>query len=893
MTNCPNTACPPPFPQGEPGFIADLRSFSPRRAHWDNTGKITAGSLLLTGKWNIAKHFPDPENLLETAYYAIEEFVRVNIPAEDNQLTVSTIQDAALAKEEYTITVTASGVTLAASDTEGLRRAVYYFLDMCRSTEVPALEHQSIRRKPWLKNRISRCFFGPIKRPPFNHDELTDDTDYYPGAYLDRLASEGVNGIWLTIVWKELAETGFYPVDKLRKKRIAKLRKTVEKCRLYGIKVWVFCIEPASWKADNKPFSEDMRGETASGALTEPFCIASENSQKYVRDSVYSIFRDVPHLGGMMLISLGERPTSCLSYLNISGTDKQPCADRCGLSKSMILSRILSSIRQGISDAGSDAEVLSWLYNPRANQIPEWWFTLPGELKADHILAFNFESGCSKVQDGRVYSGGDYWLSCIGPSDRFGRIAAAAKGHCQLAAKLQVGCSHELATIPFMPVPGNLYEKYRSMKQMGVGSVIQCWYFGNYPGLMNRAAGMLAFEDFSDSCQDFLRRLALPEWGAEHAPSVAEMWQKFGDAYANYPLDIQFQYYGPMHDGTVWPLHLRQVMKPLPRSWKPDAFPAGDAIGECLNSFELSRAVTLTGTLAKMWSRAVSTVQKLRNDFSSDPERLRDCDLYEALDILFNSGARILNFYNLRSTLLSSQSSCCGKSILKEMHEIARLEKASSRRMLELCRSDARLGYHSEAEVFKFYPEKLKWRIAELEKLEPLFDQLFHSSPDEIRRLLSWNGTVFRTGTLYEAQTFSWECEASGLDLRITVRNRELPAGSTREQQFVLLMDSAGIKFPLEFGIHEPGDTPCGYNNKCLGITVEHASKNTRIAAVPLNKLEYAPTLFIGLLRTWLDADGKQHFDTIPDGEYQYDPRLNFNAYFSADKLGKLILGQQ
>jgi hypothetical protein len=51
---------------------------------------------------------------------------------------------------------------------------------------------------------------------------------------------------------------------------------------------------------------------------------------------------------------------------------------------------------------------------------------------------FNFESGTTKYQTGRVHAGGDYWLSAVGPSDRFGRIAAAAKGHCELAAKLQV-----------------------------------------------------------------------------------------------------------------------------------------------------------------------------------------------------------------------------------------------------------------------------------------------------------------------------------------------------------------------------------------------------------------------------------------------------------------------
>ena len=71
---------------------------------------------------------------------------------------------------------------------------------------------------------------------------------------------------------------------------------------------------------------------------------------------------------------------------------------------------------------------------------------------------------------------------------------------------------------------------------------------------------------------------------------------------------------------------------------------------------------------------------------------------------------------------------------------------------------------------------------------------------------------------------------------------------------------------------------------------VEEAEKNIRVATVPLNKLEYASVLFIGLLRTWFDADGKQHFDAYPKGDYLYDPRLNFNGCFSADKLAKLIL---
>ncbi|MBE6387602.1 MAG: hypothetical protein E7045_06025 [Lentisphaerae bacterium] len=874
----------PPFPQGEPGFIEDLKSYDPRRAHWNTQADIPEEVYLLSGKWQINKSFPDPENLLDTAYSAIERFAAANVPESERQIKITSQKCDTLGAEEYSVSVTPEGVFLRASDTEGLRRAVYFFIDMCRSSKVPALKFQEITRKPWLKNRISRCFFGPIKRPPFYRDELTDDIDYYPEPYLDRLASEGVNGIWLTIVWKELAETEFFPVDELRAKRIEKLKRTVEKCRRYGIKVWVFCIEPASWNLTSTPPFEDMRGK---GNVGNAFCIASENSQKYVTESVYSIFRDTPNLGGMMLISLGERPTSCLSFLNYINGGVQDCNCECGLSHGGILNKVLSCIRAGIKKAGSDAQVLSWLYNPLANQISEWWFTIPEAIGGDHILAFNFESGCSKKQDGKVVSGGDYWLSSIGPSDRFGRIAAAAKGHCELAAKIQVGCSHELATIPFMPVPGNLYEKYRAMKRLGVTNVIQCWYFGNYPGLMNRAAGMLAFEDFKLDQHDFLHRLALPDWGAAHAEKAARMWQDFGNAYSNYPMDIQFQYYGPMHDGVVWPLHLKQVMKSLPRSWKPDTAPAGDAIGECLCSFKLTNAVTLSQTLAGEWSRAAGGVSELRKAFSDDPARQRDCDLYEALDILFNSGARILQFYHLRSRLFDAPKG--SKKLLLEMKRIVEAEKAASARMIELCGSDSRLGYHSEAEVFKFYPEKLAWRISQLETLAPLFDELLAATPQEAARMLEWSGTEFKLNTRYRASTFEWECRVNELGFEIEFENAPLPSGSAEDQQFVLLMDEKGTEFPQEFGVHDEG-TPYGYNDKSLGIEVEHISGTRRIARVPLSKLNYAEAVFIGVLRRWRDAGGTYYYDTLPAGDGLFDPRLNFNGLFSADKLGKLFL---
>lgn len=153
--------------------------------------------------------------------------------------------------ESYRIEVGKSGITITADDDEGLRRGVYFLQDLIQSQDGAFLPVGKIERKPWIKNRISRCFFGPIKRPHSTATNYLDDIDYYPDEYLSKLAREGINGLWLTIEFRELAKTSFTERDPNAEKRLEKLRKTVEKCGRYGIKVWLFAIEPKSLPADD------------------------------------------------------------------------------------------------------------------------------------------------------------------------------------------------------------------------------------------------------------------------------------------------------------------------------------------------------------------------------------------------------------------------------------------------------------------------------------------------------------------------------------------------------------------------------------------------------------------------------------------------------------------
>jgi hypothetical protein len=171
----------------------------------------------------------------------------------------------------------------------------------------------------------------------------------------------------------------------------------------------------------------------------------------------------------------------------------------------------------------------------------------------------------------------------------------AKKAGKRIYAKMQVCSSHEISTVPYIPAPGILFDKYGAARELGVTGIMECWYFGNYPSLMNRASTELSYiESFTDK-RAFLVELASRIYGRSRAEEVASAWEAFEEGYSNYPTNIMFSYYGPMHDGIVWPLHVKQVFKSMPRSWKPDNFPAGDAIGEALVNHDLADVEILTG----------------------------------------------------------------------------------------------------------------------------------------------------------------------------------------------------------------------------------------------------------------------------------------------------------
>lgn len=701
----------------------------------------------LTAGVNIKRGFPDPKNRLETAYKDLRSFFSAgDINSDNGNYNIETTLEPGLKNEAFKLEIGTRNCRIIATYVEGIRRGIFYIENEMLSQDDAFLALGKIEMAPFVKRRISRCFYGPIKRPPAMRDELMDDVNYYQDNFLNRLAHDGVNGLWLTVDYRDLVSTTYTPFTPERRKnaerRLGKLRRIVAQCVRYGIRIYIFTIEPRAW--GNVPYYyfdssvlkkyPELGGNKSDDVF--PFCPCSETAKKYLYECTNKIFTAVPDLGGEINISLGERATTVLSSLptNKPFYGHIGCSSCSNKAPWEILHESLSAMEKGMHDAAPKAELISWLYideNPA-----DWIYKIPAHTPKGVIDQFNFETGVTKTVFGKNLTGVDYWLSTPGPSEYFERMANIAKENgTEVSAKIQTGTSHEVSTVPWVPVPSMIYRKFAAMHLLGVSYAMLGWYFGNYPSLMIKAAGELSFNPFPKDENSFLKQLASIYWKKEDVSKVVEAWKKFADGYGNYPLQNMMGYYGPMQDGVVWPLLLKPLDAPLYPTWQIGSSttrkpwpPSGDRIGECLfdgryqlggsmdNVLTLKETVELCRRMSVTWDSGVAILNNIEPHYSNKPNLILNIGVAKALGIQFRSGYNILRFYMLRKKMLNME----GKerlNILKQLVTIINEELNNDKQLLVLCEADSRLGFHSEAEGYKYFPAKIRWRLQELREV--------------------------------------------------------------------------------------------------------------------------------------------------------------------------------
>lgn len=654
------------------------------------------------------------DELLETAYDDFKKFLSVmQIKVDSLGKKIVVRKGETECFEAYIIRVERDGCEVIAADTEGIRRALVYIEDEMLRRSGSRLPLGEIKRRPFIRERISRCYFTPASHVAIEEreNELADDIDYYPDEYLNRLAHDGVNALWLGATLQYLVKSDIVPeYGADSEKRLAKLNRTIEKCRRYGIKTYLFSVDPASTyeNAKLKDNHPDMLSDEESPWIYH-LCPSTEKGLAYIKEAYSELFRRAPGLSGYINLSVGEAESHCGSG---GALTCKRCRERFGT-----LGKTLAFVEKTISDTiksvSPNAEYVSWTYAQRGwkpEDIKESCLTRDKSVR--HLV--NFEDLGLVDQLGEKRLAYDYWLSYAGP----GRLFEDAIGYdssvgVETWAKIQVCSSHEISTVPYVPVPSLLYEKYKYMHEHSVRGVMQCWFFGNYPCLMSRAAGELAFEPFMPTEREFLLHLCGIYWGKD-AEKAADAFEKLARGYRNFPVGVDFEWYSPMQDSPVAPYHLEPIDLPMPATWTLDDMVGADRVWDCvLDSHTPSEILTLTSELSRLWDEGCRELSSI-GDFSTETRR-EQLTVVTAANYIFESGVHTFEFYALREKL--ALEDCDKLEVLEKMKKLVLREIEISRALIPITKEDNSIGYHSEAHGYKIFPEKLEWRIEELEKL--------------------------------------------------------------------------------------------------------------------------------------------------------------------------------
>ena len=588
-------------------------------------------------------------------------------------------------------------------------------------------------KKEGFSIRIIRSPYGD-----FYGREIEDSVRNHPEWYLEEIAREGFNAVWLHCILRDIISSDVFPeFGGKEAEQIPALNKMVEKAERYGLKVFLYFCEPRGFREED-PFwknNPDVKGHSLIFHGIDPFsgryyalCSSTQKVKDYLYKSSCNLFKKVPGLGGVFMITASEFHTHCYSHypkwrLKFADPLMEEWArnpfecKRCEKREPYeVVAEIIKLVNKGIKDANPEAKVIVWNWSWYIIE-PDPQKNLISRLPEDVILQGDFERGGYKNVLNKRLEIDEYSLSYTGPSPRFRKLFYLAKKRgMKVNAKLQIGSTHELVTVPYIPVPYKIAEKLYRMRKMGVDGYLGCWIFGGDISPMSKVAGKLSVNP-SLSPSAAVKEVAMEEFGKEASAYVIKAWKHFSDAWENYPFSIPFLYSAPVNYATAYPFDLsakeiRWIPSwlPLPRDKNGHLAVAGDNLKGWIRPFSAEFVQMAFKKLLSEWEKGVDVLKKGKG-YLDEPRYKKELDLAIHIGLLIKSTVNIVEFYSLLKEYREGKKEAKRKLIKLLKEEILIAEKDR-----EIIKINKDFGYHPEAHEYFITEEDLSYKIAILKK---------------------------------------------------------------------------------------------------------------------------------------------------------------------------------
>jgi len=523
-------------------------------------------------------------------------------------------------------------------------------------------------------------------------DPLMDaEQSSYSDDLLTRLAAMGINAVWVHSVLRMLvAPEGPFPGDDNYKERIQNLNTLVKRAAKYGIRVMMYVNEP---RALPKAWFDTEERENLSG-ITEgnlrTFCTSDPRVREWLSSSFEKVFKSVPGLGGVFIISMSENLTNCASHGHESSCTK--CSKRPW---NELLAEVNNTIAEGVLKGNPEAKVLVWDWGWRDDQAER----IINQLDK-RITLLSVSEWSLPIERGGVKSHvGEYSISSVGPGPRalnHWKIAQAAG--LQTAAKVMVNSTWEVCAIPVIPAMDLIASHARNLGQAGVRDVMMTWSLGGYPSV-----NYSVFQKMLTDPSTRLDEMANKFYGGKSGPAIRQAWKEFSDGFKEYPYNINTLYSGPQQVGPA------NLFYPQPTGWRATmvGFPYDD-----LTSWRSIYPAEIY----------ISQIRKVADGFQRGSVLLEQAVAKETNPVIKNM---------IETDLRRAQGfKCIFRSIENQatyilyrdaedregMRKTIELENTNVREFIPLCDEDPTFGYESSNQYF-FVRQDLLEKLVNLEYL--------------------------------------------------------------------------------------------------------------------------------------------------------------------------------
>lgn len=545
-------------------------------------------------------------------------------------------------------------------------------------------------------------------------EDILEGPDVYTDTSLAAMANHGFTGIWLRLRLRDAVQTRAFPELGPRAGEYqAQLNALIKRAASHGIRVYLYVNEPLCFPSDD-PFWKrhpDVRGAAGSSGMDDwpqatAVCSSHPQVQDFLRDGMQTLFRSCSGLGGVFTITRSEHLTNC--YAHHGGPTGAPCP-RCGPRLAAdVVAEVNNLVAEGIHAADPAAVVIAWDWGWGGEQA-----AVLERLRPGIAVMTAFEMGGHKMIRGRDRIVDEYSIGYAGPSEAFVKLYDWAQAHGRdLFAKLQIGTTHELATVNNLPLVPNLLAKARWLQSHAVRGSMACWNFGSRLTLNTHAFNQFLEMDLGATDDGTaLRRAATRYLGVQDPAPVLEAWKDFTAAFDRYPIRAGFMYHGPVNYAVVYPLpRPGDPVRPMQWSWIPLKKPYGTDLNMTVDTPWGNTGYTLEEyrdsfqEMVPIFERGLAHYARALN--GGTPEAQRELRNARAIHHVLKSTANIYTAYLL-----------CRVQPFDEQawRAIARDEVSHLQALLPLLKGETEIGFHSEASAWFFTADEVADKIATLQ----------------------------------------------------------------------------------------------------------------------------------------------------------------------------------